>query len=1003
MLDGSGLLGEDWFVLVCASCGRENPEDAGFCNGCGAQIAVASARREARKTVSVLFCDMSGSTALGESTDPEALRALLARYFERMKGIVESHGGTVEKFIGDAVMAVFGVPVAHEDDALRACRAAVEMRDALPELGIRGRIGVNTGEVVTGTEERLATGDAVNVAARLEQAAAPGEVLIGAETLRLVRLAVDLGEERRLELKGKAEPVRAYPLLAVTGELERRFATPMVGRERELQGLRDAFARAEADGSCQLFTILGSAGVGKSRLVAEFLSAIEARVVRGRCLSYGDGITYWPVVEILKQLTRLPEGDAARPLRSLLGETEASASAEEIAWGFRKLLEQEAQRQPLVCVFDDLQWAEETLLDLAEHVADLSRDAPILLLCMARLELLERRPSWGGGKWNATTVLLEPLDAAETEQLLSELGEVPEELHERIVQVAEGNPLFLEEMLALVRDAVGKHVEVPPTIQALLAARLDQLDPAERSVLEHGSVEGRTFHRGAVAALADGDGGVDQRLVALVRKELVRPDRPQLAGDDAYRFRHLLIRDAAYDALPKATRADLHRRFATWLEDHGRGLVELDEILGHHLEQAARYLDELGRADPELSLAAGDRLALAGRRALSRGDRRSTAALLARSLGLTRAYRLDIHLELDLAWAYEDEPQTAAATAAAAAERAAAAGDEAAALLAGVAATLYRILFSDASVDELERRAALALQSLEALDDHRGLVTVWFALGEAANWHGRAEDRARAAEQAIRQSRIGGEQSRYAEILSYALVQGPRPAQEALATLDRLVADSEDPRMVLSRALLLAMLERLDEAWALAGPAEERLREFGQAPEASLRHAEIAVLAADEESAVAHYRVWCDHLESAGRQAELSTYAPILGRLLCAFGRYGDAEALAEKGRELGDPADVMTQVSWRQAKALVSAARGRYAEAGGLARDAVRIAETTDHLQTQADAYSDLAGVLEAAGRRDEAIAAWREALERYERKQIIPLARRVRDRLSALTEAPG
>ena len=951
--------------------------------------------------MTVLFCDVTGSTALGESTDPEALRELLARYFERMKGIVESHGGSVEKFIGDAVMAVFGVPVAHEDDALRACRAAVEMRDALPELGIAGRIGVNTGEVVTGTEERLATGDAVNVAARLEQAAAPGEVLIGAETLRLVRLAVDLGEERRLELKGKAEPVPSYPLLAVTGELERRFATPMVGRERELQGLRDAFARVEADGSCQLFTILGSAGVGKSRLVAEFLSAIEARVVRGRCLSYGDGITYWPVVEILKQLNTLPEGDAARPLRSLLGETEAPASAQEIAWGFRKLLEQEAETQPLVCVFDDLQWAEETLLDLVEHVADLSRDAPILLLCMARLELLERRPLWGGGKWNATSVLLEPLDAGETEQLLSELGEVPEAMHERIVQVAEGNPLFLEEMLALVRDSGGKQVDVPPTIQALLAARLDQLDPAERSVLEHGSVEGRTFHRGAVAALADGDGSVDQRLVALVRKELVRPDRPQLAGDDAYRFRHLLIRDAAYDALPKATRADLHRRFASWLEEHGRGLVELDEILGHHLEQAARYLDELGRADPELSLAAGDRLALAGRRALSRGDRRSTAALLARSLGLTRAYRLDVHLELDLAWAYEDEPQTAEATAAAAAERAAAAGDEAAALLARVAATLYRIHFSDASVDELERRAALALQSLEALDDHRGLVTVWFALGEAANWHGRAEDRAQAAEQAIRQSRLGGEQSRYAEILSYALVQGPRPAQEALATLDRLVADSEDPRVLLSRALLLAMLERLDEAWALAGRAEERLREFGQAHEASLRHAEIAVLAGDEESAVAHYRVWCDHLESAGRQAELSTYAPILGRLLCAVGRYGDAEAFAEKGRELGDPADVMTQVSWRQAKALVSAARGRYAEAGGLARDAVRIAETTDHLQTQADAYSDLAKVLEAAGRRDEAIAAWREALDRYERKGIVPLARRVHERLAALQPA--
>ena len=629
---------------VCVTCGRANPEGARFCNACAAPLGGLAAR-EQRKTVTVVFCDVTGSTQLGESTDPEALRALLARFFERMRRIVEAHGGVVEKFIGDAVMAVFGVPAAHEDDALRACRAAVEMRAAFPDLGITGRIGVNTGEVVTGTEERLATGDAVNVAARLEQAAQPGEVLVGAGTLGLVRGRVDLGDERRLELKGKAEPVRAYPLFALRGEPERRFSTAMVGRRRELQGLRDAFARAEADRSCQLFTVLGSAGVGKSRLVAEFLAELDVQVVRGRCLSYGEGITYWPVVEILKQLAGLPEGEATRPLRSLLGESEEPASAQEIAWGFRKLLEQEAQAGPLVCVLDDLHWGEETLFDLVEHVADLSREAPLLLLCMGRPELLERRPSWGGGKWNAATVLLEPLDAGETEQLLSELGEVPDELHARIVQVAEGNPLFLEEMLALVRDSGGEEVEVPPTIQALLAARLDQLEPGERFVLERGSVEGRTFHRGAVAALSDSDGSIDQRLVALVRKQLVRPDRPQLAGDDAYRFRHLLIRDAAYDALPKAIRAELHRRFAEWLAGHGQDLVELDEILGYHLEQAARYLNELGREDRELATDAGERLAVSGRRAFWRGDPRAAAVLLERALSLTRPYRLDIHVE----------------------------------------------------------------------------------------------------------------------------------------------------------------------------------------------------------------------------------------------------------------------------------------------------------------------------------------------------------------------
>src|SRR5215475_10639293 len=330
-------------------------------------------------------------------------------------------------------MAVFGVPAAHEDDALRACRAAIEMRDALPELGIAGRIGVNTGEVVTGTEERLATGDAVNVAARLEQAAQPGEVLIGETTLALARAAVEAGDERRLELKGKTDAVPAWPLLAVTGEVERRFATPMVGRETELRRLRDAFEQATRDGSCQLFTVLGSAGVGKSRLAAEFLSGLDAKVVRGRCLSYGEGITYWPVVEILKQLGTLPEGDAARPLQAVLGQSEIGAAPDEIAWGFRKLLEQEAQEQPLVCLLDDLHWGEETLLDLVEHVADLSRDAPILLLCMTRPELLDVRAAWGGGKLNASNVLLEPLAPEETERLIEALSDgVDDELRARI-------------------------------------------------------------------------------------------------------------------------------------------------------------------------------------------------------------------------------------------------------------------------------------------------------------------------------------------------------------------------------------------------------------------------------------------------------------------------------------------------------------------------------------------------------------------------------------------
>jgi class 3 adenylate cyclase len=985
-------------VGICASCGQDNPEGARFCNACAAPLEAGQVEREQRKTVSIVFCDITGSTELGASTDPEALRALLAGYFERMRGIVESHGGAVEKFIGDAVMAVFGVPISHEDDALRACRAAVEMRDALRDLGIAGRVGVNTGEVVTGTAERLATGDAVNVAARLEQAAPPGEVLIGEETLRLVRAAVSVGERRRLDLKGKAEPVAAYPLLEVTGELVRRFSTPMVGRGRELQGLRDAFARAEADRSCQLFTILGSAGVGKSRLVAEFLAGLEARVVRGRCLSYGDGITYWPVVEIVKQLATLPAGDAARPLRSLLGETELPASAEEIAWGFRKLLEQEARTQPLIVVFDDLHWAEETLIDLVEHVADLSRDAPVLLLCMARPELLERQSAWGGGKWNATTVLLEPLDAGETEQLLSELGGVSSELHARIVQVAEGNPLFLEEMLALVRDSGGAQVEVPPTIQALLAARLDQLDPAERSVLEHGSVEGRIFHRGAIAALAECEGEVDRRLVSLVRKELVRPDRAQLAGEDAYRFRHLLIRDATYEALPKAARADLHRRFADWLEEHGWSLVELNEILGYHLEQAARYLTELGRGDAELAEGAASRLAAAGRTALWRGDARAARSLLERALALRG--RSDVHLVVDFALSSLSTDLEAGVEALnEAAVEAEKAGDAAGTALARASAAALRLETVAALPEEVEKLAHAALPLLEAAADHAGLARIWgFLAGGVYNTRCRYDEMEHASEKALLHARLAGEKPTHPGTLLIALRHGSRPVTEVLRRLDALAKQYTHPMVALSRANVLAMLGQIAEARALRSAAAEQFRELvGRSPLGW----ELEEFAGDYEAAAEELRSFCDRLSEQGLSALLSTHAPMCGRLLCTVGRYGEAEQLALQGHDLGSEDDPITQSLWRQVAALVAAHRAEHSEAERLAREALTYSQKTDSLQVQGDAYFDLAEVLAAAGRGEDAAAAWREALDRYERKGIVPLARRARQRLSALQES--
>jgi class 3 adenylate cyclase/tetratricopeptide (TPR) repeat protein len=976
-------------VLVCANCGRQNAEDASFCSGCGVPLASVAPQREVRKTVTVLFCDVTGSTALGESTDAEALRALLAGYFERMKGIVERHGGMVEKFIGDAVMAVFGIPQVHEDDALRGCRAALEMRDALPELQVEARIGLTTGEVFSGTVERLATGDAVNTAARLEQAARPGAILIGEPTLMLVRGAVEAEAVEPLMLKGKAEPVAAYALLSLRATPERSPATRFVGRERELARVRASWERARSEVRCELVTIAGEAGVGKSRLVAEALASIECRTVGGRCLPYGEGITYWPLVEVLKQLNALPsDPTAATAIRSLLGENDAASSAEEIAWAFRKLLEEQA---PLIVVLDDIQWADEAFLDLVEAAALLTRDAPLLLLCMARPELIERRPSW------PAPIRLEPLAAEEAEELLP--ASFDDGLRDRIGRAAGGNPLFVTEMVAMAVDTEGE-VAVPATLRALLAARLDQLETGERSVLERGAVEGEIFHRGAVQALST-NGQLTPTLSGLVRKGLIRPDKAQLPGEDAFRFHHLLLRDAAYDALPKSVRADLHRRFADWLEKHGTALVELDELLGYHLEQAACYLGELGQDNRELALAAGERLCGAGRRAYWRGSARTAGALLERGLSLTRPYRLDLHREMELSVAlYWTDLAGGVAVADAAAERAEALGNEADRALARTMAALARLNYGQASPDELERLAHETLGLLEAANDDEGLALVWTGLCWVANMRQRYEDWAQSAETAMRYARRAGHPYFFGVLgLAVALTFGPRPADEALATLDAVVAEQPDPGALLLRAQLLAMLDRIEEAWAAALSAGERLRELGLASTGAWV-ADVARLAGDYEAAASQLQDACDRLEAIGNTGELSTYAPALGLVLCELGRHDEAELLAQRGRQLGDPQDNMTQTLWRQVQALVHSSRGQHVEAERLALEAVDFSLQGDSPLHQGDAFFHLAEVLEASGRRDEADAALRDALANYERKRNIPLVRRTRERLAAFQE---
>ena len=537
--------------MRCPECGQENPDGFRLCGMCGSPLARDAS--EQRKLATMVFCDMSGSTAMGERVDAESVREMMFAYFHEMRAAIERHGGTVEKFIGDAVMAVFGVPVAHEDDALRACRAAYEMQLRLDSLNtelerrygslIALRIGVNTGEVVAGdatSRQALVTGDAVNVAARLEQAAAPGEILLGESTFRLVRGAVSAEPVAPLELKGKSEPMPAYRLLDVDGAAPARAGrldTPLVGRRAELALLRRHLTDARS-GTPALVTVLGEPGVGKSRLAADLLAEAEPdfRVLTGRCLEYGEGITYWPIAEIVRQAADIrdehsrmeavalieavvPPADATIVAQAI-GLVDGRASTQEIAATIQRFVAAFAGRRPLLILVDDVHWAEPALLELLASFPEHAGVPQLLVVCLARPELLDRDVSWDA------TVRLQPLEHEESvalvETLLSEAA-VPPSVVERISIAAAGNPLFVEELVGmLVEDGLLERrdeawvaapslaeLAIPPTLRELLGARLDRMPTGERAALERGSIEGQVFHRGAVVHLSDGEGRSD--------------------------------------------------------------------------------------------------------------------------------------------------------------------------------------------------------------------------------------------------------------------------------------------------------------------------------------------------------------------------------------------------------------------------------------------------------------------------------------------------------------
>jgi class 3 adenylate cyclase/tetratricopeptide (TPR) repeat protein len=992
---------------ICPSCGAENPEGFRYCGSCGAALAEAPPTREVRKIVTVLFCDVVGSTALGERVDPEPLRRLMGSYYEEMRTIVERHGGTVEKFIGDAVMAVFGVPRAHEDDALRAVRAAAEMQAAAAPLELQIRIGVNTGEVVTGEGETLVTGDAVNVAARLEQAASPGETLIGGETLRLVRDAVETAPTDALELKGKAEPIQAHRVLAVDPDapsFARRLDRPMVGRQRELERLLGDFEQSVKDRSCHMFTLLGQAGVGKSRLVRAFVAAVgdHARVLRGRCLHYGDGITYWPVVEVLLELGHDPQPVIA-------------GSPAEAQLAFRKLLEEEAAQQPLVVYFDDLQWAEPTFLDLVEHIADWSRDAPMFLLCAARPDLLDLRPAWGGGKLNASSLLLESLSPDESgvlvEQLLEQL-ELDALVRARIVEAAEGNPLFVEEMVAMVRDDGGdKEIVVPPTIHALLQARLDRLGGDERTVIERGAVEGKIFHRGAVLELAPEPvrPAVGTHLLGLVRKELIRPEQATLPGDDAFRFRHLLIRDAAYESVPKEMRARLHEQFAAWLDAHAQ-LIEQDEIVGYHLEQAARYAEEIGSPNPAVTERAFRRLAAAGWAALNRSDWNAARSLLRRALALLpvgHAARLDVLPEYYLALLEVTDWQEARAVVAELRESPDERANAYARMFEGEL-ELVSVRSPSYSFADLDEVTASSVQALERLGDERGLAYA-FRIEAFSRWAAlRFAESIEKFEMVAEIAERAG--MRYLEDearrrIALAHLMGPRPIPETIARLEQFAAEYADRPLLLvtiqgALARALASSGDIERARELQD-SEEVFIEAGMELEASSAYntrAWVARCAGDVEEQARIFRAMVERLEELNDRAYLSTTYMELGTCLAQLGRDDEAQGALERARDLTSPDDMVDVVGIAALDALLKAHRGEIEKAQELARDAVARIDETDNVELQLRTRQIAADALQLTGRSDEARSLLQESVDLAEQYGHVTAAQFARERLAAL-----
>ncbi|MDP2290711.1 MAG: adenylate/guanylate cyclase domain-containing protein [Actinomycetota bacterium] len=1044
----------------CGSCGTPIEVDLAWCTGCGAPVSRLRSSRHTRRTVTIVFVDLALQHQ-GGAVDASAERAAMLAAFSVARAALAGHGGTIENFIGDAVMAVYGLDRRHEDDALRAVRAALDVHeqlsaasgDLLARFGVDvvARIGVNTGPVIAGDPaagERFVTGDAVNVAARLEQTARPGDVIIGDLTRRLAGPSVTLDVLAPLVLKGKAEPVPAFRVIDVRNEAvaARRFELPLVGRDAQLAVLRAAWTHAMAGPSWRRVRIVGDAGIGKSRVVYHLLDDLHgtASVLRGTCPPYGEGITFWPVADIVRSAAGItigtdvetaraavaatsPDPEVTVRLLALLGLDDRMVPVPELFWAVRRLLEHLASERPLVVVIDGMQWAEPTLVELLDDLLQHGDAGQLLLLTMER-GVGDDAATDEQAETTAQLLQLDPLDEPTCDELIRQaLGPtaMPDALRRTIVRAAAGVPLFIEQLLTmliddgrLVDDGSGwritvaiEDLTVPPTIEALLAARVDALPDDEIAVIEPASVIGREFPLAAVEQLG-GTAISDATIGSLDRRQLVAAFGSADSIDD-HRFRNLLIRDVVYDGLLKRTRAALHEQFADWLlEGPALGRVtEFEEIVGLHLERAYLLGGEVAAIDAagiELGRRASTHLEGAGDRAFGRGDMPAAANLLQRAARTlhdrgTRAARL-------LVQAGDAKMETGAFAAAIAhydeaAQMARDVHDEVTAAAARLARTTLGYLTGD-GVDDAAALATAAelLPVFEHADDHSGAARCWRLRTYVEMFHCRWGAAEHAATETIDHAHRAADtvlEHRVLPALAGFALYGPTTVTRALGLCDQLLdvagADRRSHSLILQfQSHLLALGGEFDRARELCASARTSLLELGwnfDAALVSIHLGPIEMMAGRPDVAERELRRDYDTLTAMGERNYLSTTTSLLAEAVRRQGRLDEAMQLADESASLAADDDVFTQIGWRSVKLRVCTERGELDQAAETLREVVELVMGTDGPYAQGEAMLDRAVLLARTGDHTGAAEAVAEATARFASKESLVALQRASD----------